>query len=144
MKKSEKKEMADIYVRLIRDGEGEEVAEGILLKLRATKEWFIPIEFFTEEEQTMLKALGITVCGEERHLSPGTVSVAHAQGMVRYALCRLEERRILERASARLKAEKRALPTDASNAESAPNELTEIVKKTVKTLYGLKGELGLR
>ena len=37
---------------------------------------------------------------------------------------------------ARLKAEKRALPTDASIAESALNELTE----TVKTLYGLKGE----
>lgn len=41
---------------------------------------------------------------------------------------------------ARLKAEKRALPTDASIAESALNELTE----TVKTLYGLKGELGSR
>lgn len=30
-------EASDIYVRLIRDGEGEEIAEGILLKLRATK-----------------------------------------------------------------------------------------------------------
>lgn len=89
-------EASDIYIRLIRDGEGEEIAKGILLKLRATKEWFIPIEFFTEEEQTMLKALGITVWREEKYLSPGTVSVAHAQGMVRYALCRLEERRILE------------------------------------------------
>ena len=96
MKKTEKKEMADIYIRLIRDGEGEEIAKGILLKLRATKEWFIPIEFFTEEEQTMLKALGITVWREEKYLSPGTVSVAHAQGMVRYALCRLAERRIFE------------------------------------------------
>lgn len=37
---------------------------------------------------------------------------------------------------ARLKAEKRALPTDASNAENALNELT----KVVKTLYGLNGE----
>lgn len=87
----------DIYIRLIRDGEGEEIAEGILLKLRATKGWFTRIENFTEEEQTMLKALGITVWGEEKYLAPGTVSVAHAQGMVRYALCRLEERRILER-----------------------------------------------
>lgn len=37
---------------------------------------------------------------------------------------------------ARLKAEKRALPTDASNAENALNELT----KVVKTLYGLSGK----
>lgn len=37
---------------------------------------------------------------------------------------------------ARLKAEKRALPTDASIAENALNELT----KVVKTLYGLSGE----
>lgn len=86
----------DIYIRLIRDGEGEEIAEGILLKLRATKGWFTRIENFTEEEQTMLKALGVTVWGEEKYLAPGTVSVAHAHGMVRYALCRLEERRILE------------------------------------------------
>lgn len=86
----------DIYVRLIRDGEGEEIAEGILLKLRATKGWFTRIENFTEEEQTMLKALGVTVWGEEKYLAPGTVSVAHAQGMVRYALCRLAERRIFE------------------------------------------------
>ena len=89
-------EASDIYIRLIRDGEGEEIAEGILLKLRATKDWFTRIENFTEEEQTMLKALGVGVWGEERSLAPGTVSVAHAQGMVRYALCRLEERRILD------------------------------------------------
>lgn len=37
---------------------------------------------------------------------------------------------------ARQKAEKRALPTDASNAENALNELT----KVVKTLYGLNDE----
>lgn len=41
---------------------------------------------------------------------------------------------------ARLKAEKRALPTDASKAESAINELT----KTIKALYGLNGDEGHR
>lgn len=87
----------DIYIRLIRDGEGEEIAEEILRKLSATEGWFTRIEAFTPEEQEMLKALGVDVWGEEHSLTPGTVSVAHAQGMVRYALCRLEERRILER-----------------------------------------------
>lgn len=86
----------DIYVRLIRDGEGEEIAEEILRKLSATEGWFTRIEAFTPEEQEMLKALGVDVWGEEHSLAPGTVSVAHAQGMVRYALCRLEERRILD------------------------------------------------
>ena len=92
-------DVSDIYIRLIRDGEGEEIAEEILRKLSATERWFTRIEVFTPEEQEMLKALGVDVWGEEHSLTPGTVSVAHAQGMVRYALCRLEERRILERAS---------------------------------------------
>lgn len=41
---------------------------------------------------------------------------------------------------ARLKAEKRTLPTDASKVESALNELT----KTIKALYGLNGDEGRR
>ena len=61
-------ETNDLYIRLVRDGEGEEIAEEILRKLRATEGWFTRIEAFTQEEQEMLKALSVGVWGEERML----------------------------------------------------------------------------